>query len=136
MLFSTVNTLGQSHQHFISAFAPIFLRQKSSNLNCKYKKAVHEMLVNLSPVVTFTNIIFRAALFQIFLRQKRIVTSNLKYINLFFGEICTCPILGLARSFLRFLFVCLRLWIRQELAYLVIIQVFQIICSRLRMTIL
>ncbi len=30
---------GQFHQHFMSAFAPIFLRQKSFNLKCKYKKA-------------------------------------------------------------------------------------------------
>jgi hypothetical protein len=28
----------QFHQHFMSTFAPIILRQKSSNLKCKYKK--------------------------------------------------------------------------------------------------
>jgi hypothetical protein len=31
--------IGQFHQRFMSAFAPIFLRQKRSNLKCKYKKA-------------------------------------------------------------------------------------------------
>jgi hypothetical protein len=48
----------QFHQHFMSAFTPIFLRQKSSKLKCKYKKALrktfvqkkaaHKMLVKLT----------------------------------------------------------------------------------------
>ncbi len=49
---------GQFHQHFMSPFALIFLRQKSSNLKCKYKKALRitfiqksalKMLVKLTP---------------------------------------------------------------------------------------
>ncbi len=52
-------TCGQFHQHFMSAFVPIFLYQKSSNLKCKNKKAsqktfvqkktAHKMLVKLRP---------------------------------------------------------------------------------------
>ncbi len=35
----TSSFCGQFHQHFMSAFAPIFLRQTSSNLKCRYKKS-------------------------------------------------------------------------------------------------
>jgi hypothetical protein len=42
--------IGQFHQHFMSAFAPIFLRQKkSSNLKCSYKKVARKILVKLTP---------------------------------------------------------------------------------------
>ncbi len=43
----TVNkeSCGQFHQHFMSAFAPIFFRQKSSNLKYKHKKASSETFV-------------------------------------------------------------------------------------------
>ncbi len=49
---------GQFHQQYLSAVEPIFLRKKSSNLECTYKKfcvklshdrAVHKMLVKLTP---------------------------------------------------------------------------------------
>jgi hypothetical protein len=52
------DAFGQFHKHFMSAFAPILLRQKSSNLKFKhkklraknsYKKAALKMLVKLRP---------------------------------------------------------------------------------------
>jgi hypothetical protein len=52
-------TYGQFHQHFMCAFAPVFLRQSNSNLKCTHKKALREtfvqkgackMLVELTPV--------------------------------------------------------------------------------------
>ncbi len=55
---STLST--KFRQHFMSAFVLILLRQKSSNLKCKYKKALHEtfvrkgarkMLVKLTPAL-------------------------------------------------------------------------------------
>jgi hypothetical protein len=45
---------GQFHQHFMSAFAPIFLRQKSSNLKRKYKKASLELLYEKKLLVKLT----------------------------------------------------------------------------------
>ncbi len=39
---------GQFHQHLMSAFAPIFLCQISSNLKCQHKKALHKTLVRKS----------------------------------------------------------------------------------------
>jgi hypothetical protein len=48
---------GHFHQHFLCAFAAIFLRLKSSNLKCKHKKAsrktfvqkaMHKVLVKLT----------------------------------------------------------------------------------------
>ncbi len=38
----------QFRQHFISAFAPKFLLQKSSNLKCKHKKVLRETFVRKS----------------------------------------------------------------------------------------
>jgi hypothetical protein len=58
-------TCGQFHQHF---YAPIFLRQKSTNLKFKYKEAsrktfvltkvAHKMLVKLTPSVQKTSSFF------------------------------------------------------------------------------
>ncbi len=39
---SPTHSLSQFHQHFKSIFTPIFLRQKSTNFKCKYKKAACE----------------------------------------------------------------------------------------------
>jgi hypothetical protein len=39
----------QFHQHFMSAFVPIYsCANKSSNLKCKYKKALRETFVQKS----------------------------------------------------------------------------------------
>jgi hypothetical protein len=42
---------GQFHQHFMSAFAPIFLRQKSTNPKSKYKKVLRKTFVRNQPLV-------------------------------------------------------------------------------------
>ncbi len=58
LVYQPQQVCGQFDQHFMSAFAPIFLCQKSSNLKCKYKKltskllyekAARKMLVQLTP---------------------------------------------------------------------------------------
>jgi hypothetical protein len=41
-IFGEIDAKGQFHQHFISALATIFLRKKSSDLKCTYKKALQE----------------------------------------------------------------------------------------------
>jgi hypothetical protein len=42
------NHSGQFHQHLMSKFETIFLRQKSSTLKCKYKEASRETFVQKS----------------------------------------------------------------------------------------
>jgi hypothetical protein len=49
-----MSTSGQFHQHFIKAFAPFSLRQKSLTYTSRtkmlsYKKAARKMLVTLTP---------------------------------------------------------------------------------------
>jgi hypothetical protein len=46
---SLPKTSGQFHQHFMNTFAPVFLRQKISNLKFKYKKALRKTFVQKKP---------------------------------------------------------------------------------------
>ncbi len=92
---------GQFHQHFMNAFAPIFLPQKSSNLKCEYKKALREtfawksrslksMLPNFDFFVFYQILILRLAILkyrQYFPMLQTLKLNNKKWKkSSFYGE--------------------------------------------------
>jgi len=70
-------TCSQFYQQITNSFLDYFFLQRITNTNCKHIKAAHEIMVKLTPVVNFNNILW--AVFEPISFPQKITNTNCKH---------------------------------------------------------